>query len=131
MAMIFEQESRTFSEYLLIPNLTTRICTPDRVDMTTGIVKYRKGVETCPLRINLPVTSAVMQAVSDSGLAIALARTGGLSFIFGSQSIASQAEMVRRVKKYKAGLVRVTAMSARTRRCPMCSRSSPARAIRP
>ncbi len=105
MAIIFEQESRTFSEYLLIPNLTTRICTPDRVDMTTGIVKYRKGVETCPLRINLPVTSAVMQAVSDSGLAIALARTGGLSFIFGSQSIASQAEMVRRVKKYKAGLV--------------------------
>lgn len=105
MAMIFEQESRTFSEYLLIPNLTTRICTPDRVDMTTGIVKYRKGVEQCPVKINLPVTSAVMQAVSDSGLAIALARSGGLSFVFGSQSIASQAEMVRRVKKYKAGLV--------------------------
>ncbi|NCB00290.1 MAG: IMP dehydrogenase [Clostridia bacterium] len=105
MAMIFEQESRTFSEYLLIPNLTTRICTPDRVDMTTGIVKYRKGVEPCPVKINLPVTSAVMQAVSDSGLAIALARSGGLSFVFGSQSIASQSEMVRRVKKYKAGLV--------------------------
>ena len=105
MATIFDQESRTFSEYLLIPNLTTKTCTPDRVDLSAPIVKYRKGVETCPLKINLPVTSAVMQAVSDAGLAIALARTGGLSFVFGSQSVASQAEMVRRVKKYKAGLV--------------------------
>ena len=46
-----------------------------------------------------------MQAVSDDGLAIALARNGGLSFIFGSQPIESQAEMVRRVKKFKAGFV--------------------------
>jgi IMP dehydrogenase len=105
MATIFDQESRTFSEYLLIPNLTTRACTPDRVDLSAKIVKYRKGVEDCPLRTNLPVTSAVMQAVSDDGLAIALARSGGLSFIYGSQSIHSQAEMVSRVKKYKAGLV--------------------------
>jgi IMP dehydrogenase len=105
MATIFDQESRTFSEYLLIPNLTTKICTPEYVDLSTGIVKYRKGQEDCPLKINLPVTSAVMQAVSDDGLAIALARSGGLSFIYGSQSIANQADMVRRVKKYKAGLV--------------------------
>ncbi len=46
-----------------------------------------------------------MQAVSDDGLAIALARNGGLSFIFGSQPIEDQAEMVRRVKKFKAGFV--------------------------
>lgn len=105
MATIFDQESRTFSEYLLIPNLTTKICTPDRVDLSTGIVKYKKGVEDCPVKINLPVTSAVMQAVSDSGLAIALARSGGLAFVFGSQSVNSQSDMVRRVKKYKAGLV--------------------------
>ncbi len=105
MATIFDQESKTFSEYLLIPNLTAKTCTPDHVDLSTSIVKYRKGVEECPVKINLPVTSAVMQAVSDDGLAISLARSGGLSFIFGSQPIQSQADMVRRVKKYKAGLV--------------------------
>lgn len=105
MAMIFEQESRTFSEYLLVPNLTSRSCTPDRVDLSTAIVRYRKGEENCRLHINLPVVSAVMQSVSDDGMAIALARSGGLSFIFGSQSVESQSDMVRRAKKYKAGFV--------------------------
>lgn len=105
MATIFEQESRTFSEYLLIPNLTSRECVPDRVDLSTSVVKYRKNEAECPLRINVPMASAIMQAVSDAELAIALARSGGLSFIFGSQSIASQAEMVGKVKKYKAGIV--------------------------
>jgi len=46
-----------------------------------------------------------MQSVSNDTLAIELARNGGLSFIFGSQPIAEQAEMVRRVKKFKAGFV--------------------------
>jgi len=105
MAMIFEQESRTFSEYLLVPNLTGRNCTPDNVNLKTAIVRYRKGESPSRLSINVPVVSAIMQAVSDSGMAIALARYGGLSFIFGSQSIESQAEMVRKAKKYKAGFV--------------------------
>ncbi|NLM79252.1 MAG: IMP dehydrogenase [Ruminococcaceae bacterium] len=105
MAMIFEQESRTFSEYLLVPNLTTKDCVPHRVDLTTAVVRYRKGKEKSRLRINIPLVSAIMQAVSDDGMAIALARSGGLSFIFASQPIASQVEMVRRVKKYKAGFV--------------------------
>ncbi len=105
MAQIFEQESRTFSEYLLIPNLTSRDCTPDNVNLSTPIVKYRKGVEESRLKINVPVVSAVMQAVSDDGMAIALARSGGISFIFGSQSIENQTAMVRKVKKYKAGFV--------------------------
>ena len=105
MAKIFEQESRTFSEYLLVPNLTSQICTPERVDLSTAIVRYRKGVDDSRLRINVPVVSAIMQSVSDSGMAIALARYGGLSFIYGSQSIASQVEMVRKAKKYKAGFV--------------------------
>lgn len=104
MATIYEQESRTFSEYLLIPNLTTKICVPENVSLKTPVVRFRKG-EASPLSINIPLTSAIMQSVSDAGLAIALARTGGLSFIFGSQSIESQAEMVRTVKKFKAGLV--------------------------
>lgn len=105
MAQIFEQESRTFSEYLLIPNLTSRDCTPDNVNLSTAIVKYRKGVEESRLKVNVPVVSAIMQAVSDDGMAIALARSGGISFIFGSQSIENQTAMVRKVKKYKAGFV--------------------------
>jgi IMP dehydrogenase len=105
MAMIFDKESRTFSEYLLVPNLTSRSCTPDRVDLSTAIARYRKGEEESPLRINIPVVSAIMQSVSDAGMAIALARSGGLSFIFTSQSIESQAEMVGKTKRYKAGFV--------------------------
>lgn len=105
MAMIFEQESRTFSEYLLVPNLTGFNCTPDRVNLSTAIARYRKGTEQSRLSINVPVVSAIMQSVSDAGMAIALARYGGLSFIFGSQSIDSQTEMVRKAKKYKAGFV--------------------------
>ncbi|MBP3266366.1 MAG: IMP dehydrogenase [Saccharofermentans sp.] len=105
MATIFEQESRTFSEYLLVPNLTTEKNTPDQVDLSAPVCKYRKGQEESKLKINIPVVSAVMQAVSDDGMAIALARCGGMSFIFQSQSIESQCEMIRKVKKYKAGIV--------------------------
>ncbi len=105
MAMIFAEESRTFSEYLLVPNLTTEDNIPDKVDLSTAIVRYRKGKEPARLKINVPLVSAVMQSVSDSGMAIALARYGGLSFVFQSQSIESQCEMVRKVKKYKAGIV--------------------------
>ena len=105
MAKIFEEESRTFSEYLLVPNLTTEKNTPDQVDLSAPIAKYKKGQEESRLKINIPMVSAVMQAVSDDGMAIALARCGGLSFIFQSQSIESQCAMIRRVKKYKAGIV--------------------------
>ena len=105
MAKIFEQESRTFSEYLLIPNLTTEDNTPDKVDLSAPICKFRKGQEESKLKINIPMVSAVMQAVSDDGLAVALARCGGMSFIFQSQSVESQCSMIRKVKKYKAGIV--------------------------
>ena len=105
MAYYFSQESRTFSEYLLVPNLTAKDCTPDRVNLATSLVRFRKGEEESPVRINLPVTSAIMQAVSDDQMAIALARLGGLSFVYGSQSIESQTSMIGRVKKYKAGIV--------------------------
>ncbi len=105
MAKIFEQESRTFSEYLLVPNLTTEKNTPDQVDLSAPIAKYRKGEEESRLKINIPLVSAVMQAVSDDGMAIALARSGGMSFVFQSQSVESQCEMIRKVKKYKAGIV--------------------------
>ena len=113
MAKYFAEESRTFSEYLLVPNLTTEKNTPNQVDLSTPICKYKKGQEESKLKINIPMVSAVMQAVSDDGLAIALARCGGLSFIFQSQSVENQCEMIRKVKKYKAGIV---ASDSKTRR---------------
>ena len=88
MALIYENESRTFSEYLLIPNLTERECIPDNVDLGTAIVRHRRG-EKSRLCLNIPFCSAIMQAVSGSEMAIALARSGGVSFIFGSQPIES------------------------------------------
>jgi IMP dehydrogenase len=104
MAQYFNDVSRTFSEYLLIPGLTTKQCIPGNVSLKTPLVKYRKD-ERPAFELNIPFVSAIMQAVSDDHLAISLARNGGLSFIFGSQSIETQAEMVRRVKKFKAGFV--------------------------
>ena len=104
MAQIIEKVSRTFGEYLLIPGLTTKECTPQNVSLKTPLVKFNKGEEP-KISLNIPFVSAIMQSVSDDGLAIALARNGGLSFIFGSQSIESQAEMVKKVKKFKAGFV--------------------------
>jgi len=104
MAFIYPEVSRTFSEFLLLPNLTTRDCTPANIDLTTPLVKYSKG-ENPALKLNIPIVSAIMQAVSNDTLAIALARCGGLSFIYTSQPIDSQAEMVRRVKKHKSGFV--------------------------
>lgn len=105
MAKILEDISRTFSEYLLLPNLTTEQCIPTNVSLRTPLTKYKKGEEP-KFSLNVPFVSAIMQSVSGEKMAIALAREGGLSFIFGSQSIETQAEMVRNVKKHKAGFVR-------------------------
>ena len=105
MATYFTEPSHTFSEYLLIPGYTDERCIPANVSLRTPLVKYRKGVEECPIMMNIPMTSAIMQSVSDDKMAIALAKEGGISFIFGSQSIEDQAAMVARVKNYKAGFV--------------------------
>lgn len=104
MAQIIDDISRTFNEYLLIPGLTTKACTPDKINLKTPLVKFSKGSQA-DIQLNVPFVSAIMQSVSDSNMAIALAKNGGLSFIFGSQSIEDQAEMVRKVKKFKAGFV--------------------------
>ena len=105
MAHYMTEPSRTFSEYLLIPGYTSEDCIPSNVSLHTPLTKYRKGVEEPAISMNIPLTSAVMQAVSNDTLAIALAKEGGISFIFGSQSIESQAAMVARVKGHKAGFV--------------------------
>jgi len=106
MATYFNEPSRTFNEYLLIPGYSSSECRTENVSLKTPLAKYRKGEEESPVTINIPLVSAVMQAVSDDNLAIALAKEGGISFIFGSQSIESQAAMVKRVKDYKAGFVK-------------------------
>ena len=105
MAYFYEEPSRTFSEYLLIPGHSSAECRVENVSLKTPVVKFRKG-EKPALSMNIPMTSAIMQAVSGDRLAIALAKEGGLSFIFGSQPIESQAAMVKRVKDHKAGFVR-------------------------
>jgi len=104
MAKIINEVSRTFNEYLIIPGLTTKECTPDNVKLQTPLSRFSKG-ETAKITLNTPFVSAIMQSVSDSGLAIALAKEGGVSFIYGSQSIEQQCAMVKEVKKYKAGFV--------------------------
>ena len=105
MATYFTEPSRTFSEYLLIPGYTDERCVPHNVSLKAPLVKYRKGEEDCPITMNIPLTSAIMQSVSNDTMAIALAKEGGISFIYGNQSIEDEAAMVARVKSHKAGFV--------------------------
>ena len=106
MAYFFDEPSHTFDEYLLIPGYTSADCVPANVSLRTPIVRYnKKSGEKCPLHMNIPMVSAVMQSVSNDKLAIALAKEGGISFIYGSQTIADQSAMIAHVKMYKAGFV--------------------------
>ncbi len=104
MAFYYKEPSHTFSEYLLVPGYSDANCIPQNVSLKTPLVKFKKGEEPA-LSMNIPLISAIMQSVSDDRMAIALAKEGGVSFIYGSQSIEDQAAMVRRVKNYKAGFV--------------------------
>ena len=104
MAHYISEPSHTFSEYLLIPGYTSESCIPTNVSLKTPLVKFRQG-EKSPITLNIPLVSAIMQSVSNDTMAIALAREGGMSFIYGSQSIEDEAAMVARVKGYKAGFV--------------------------
>lgn len=104
MAVIVEDTSRTFSEFLLLPNLTRKENISQNVRLRTPLASHRTD-EEASIYLNIPFASAVMQTVSDDRMAIALARYGGISFIYGSQPIETQVEMVLRVKKFKAGFV--------------------------
>ncbi|MGN0287504.1 MAG: IMP dehydrogenase [Atopobiaceae bacterium] len=104
MATFFEGESHTFSEYLLVPGYSSHVNVPQNVSLETPLVRFRKGEEPA-LKLNIPMVSAIMQAVSGPKLAVALAQEGGLSFIYGSQTPEQEAAMVREVKSYKAGFV--------------------------
>ncbi len=105
MAFYYSEPSHTFSEYLLVPGYSDANCIPSNVSLKTPLVKFRKGEEPA-LSMNIPLVSAIMQSVSDDRMAIALAKEGGVSFIYGSQSIEDEAAMVRNVKNYKAGFVK-------------------------
>ncbi len=105
MAIFYEEPSRTFNEYLLIPGYSSSECVPANVSLRTPLVRYRRGEEPA-ITMNIPMVSSIMQSVSGDQLAIALAREGGVAFIYGSQTIEDEAAMVARVKAYKAGFVR-------------------------
>ncbi|MDD4508112.1 MAG: IMP dehydrogenase [Eubacteriaceae bacterium] len=104
MAHYFEEPSHTFNEYLLVPGYSSAQCIPDNVNLKTPLVKFQRGEEPA-ITMNIPMTSAIMQSVSGEKMAIALATEGGISFIYGSQSIEDEAAMIARVKAYKAGFV--------------------------
>ncbi len=104
MAYFYDEPSRTFNEYLLVPGYSSAECVPSGVNLKTPVARHRRGEES-PLSLNVPLASAIMQSVSNDTLAIALAKQGGLSFVYCSQSVEAQAEMVRKVKTHKAGFV--------------------------
>ena len=104
MAFYFEEPSRTFSEYLLIPGYSSTQCIPSQVNLKTPLVKYKKGTEP-DISINIPMVSAIMQSVSDDRMAVALAQEGGISFKNRCQAIARRAGMIHKVKRYRAGFV--------------------------
>lgn len=104
MAKFINEPSHTFNEYLLIPGYSSSECIPANVSLKTPLVKFKKG-EKPAITMNIPMVSAIMQAVSGDKLAVALATEGGVSFIYGSQSIEDQAAMVKRAKDHKAGFV--------------------------
>ena len=106
MAFFYSEPSRTFSEYLLVPGYSSAECIPSNVSLRTPLVKYRKGVEEPAISMNIPMVSAIMQSVSGEKMAVALAKEGGISFIYGNQSIEDEAAMIKAVKDTKAGFVK-------------------------
>jgi IMP dehydrogenase len=104
MAFYYNEPAHTFSEYLLVPGYSSKECVPANVNLETPLVKFKAG-EKSAITMNIPMVSAIMQSVSDDKMAIALSKEGGISFIYGSQTVEDEAAMVARVKSYRAGFV--------------------------
>ena len=104
MATYINEPAHTFYEYLLIPGYSDTSCLPANVSLKTKQVKFKKG-ETPAIAVKIPMVSEIMQDVSGERLAVELARNGGVSFIYGSQTPEEEAAMVARVKAQKAGFV--------------------------
>ena len=105
MAYFYEEPSRTFGEYLLVPGYSSAENVPTAVSLKTPLVKYRKGEEECPLQMNIPMISAIMQAVSGDKLAIALA----VSYTHLDTETSSVTSMVPAAK---AGIAQQTAIAS-------------------
>ena len=131
MAYFYEEPSRTFGEYLLVPGYSSAENVPTAVSLKTPLVKYRKGEEACPLEMNIPMISAIMQSVSGDKLAIALAREGGVSFIYGSQSIENEAAMSAASRASRQATSSPTPIWPPLPPCTMCWSSRPAPATPP
>jgi len=97
------QPSRTLTEFRLLPGLTTLETTIDRISLATPLVRCPDADRSLVLKA--PVVAAAMQSVSGAEMGIELAKMGGAAFVFCSQPIDSQAGMIRRIKRHKAGFV--------------------------
>ncbi|HEY0733533.1 MAG TPA: IMP dehydrogenase [Herpetosiphonaceae bacterium] len=91
----FEREGLTFDDVLLVPAYSDVL--PAQVDVSTQLTKK--------IRLNIPIISSAMDTVTEAGLAIAIAREGGLGIIHKNMSIEQQAEMIRRVKRSESGMI--------------------------
>src|ERR671917_554170 len=85
----------TFDDVLLVPQHSTVL--PTQVDVSTRLTRN--------IRLNVPLVSAAMDTVTESGLAIAMAQQGGIGVIHKNLSIAEQAAEVDRVKRSESGMI--------------------------
>src|SRR5687768_894444 len=85
----------TFDDVLLVPQHSTVL--PTQVDVSTRLTRN--------IRLNVPLVSAAMDTVTESGLAIAMAQQGGLGVIHKNLSIEEQASEVDRVKRSESGMI--------------------------
>ena len=97
MAYFFDEPSHTFNEYLLVPGYSSAECQPKNVSLKTPLVKFKKGEEPA-LSLNIPLVSAIMQAVSNDTMAVALAKEGGVSFIYGLKHKQQWLERLNHIK---------------------------------
>ncbi len=114
MAGLIWEPGTTYDDWLVLPGRIKKNVTVDNINLKTPLTKYNSPVkqelsaDELPedvFTINSPLLSASMQSVTGTEMAIELAKQGCLGVIFCSQPIRDEAEMVRRVKAYKAAFV--------------------------
>src|SRR6201996_9198289 len=91
----FATEGITFDDVLLVPAYSEVL--PREVDISSNFTRN--------IKVNVPLVSAAMDTVTESALAIAIAREGGIGILHKNMSIEKQAEMVRKVKRADSGLI--------------------------
>src|ERR1700712_1698105 len=91
----FVAEGLTYDDVLLLPAYSEVL--PREVNTSTFLTKK--------IRLNLPIVSAAMDTVTESGLAIAIAQAGGIGILHKNMSIARQAEEVTKVKRSESGMI--------------------------